>query len=342
MLKSEAGRFWAVLISAVAMLACTAGAQAVSIDWTTVGDASNRWELAGTGAGGFGANRLCGAVSYTYKISKYEITNGQYRDFLNAVAQTDTNGLWSSDMASTRGGIARTGTPGSYSYSAKDGDPNWDSRPVNFVSFWNACRFVNWIANDQPVGAQGPSTTEGGAYTLTLAGMNNNTIQRNQYAKVAIASEDEWYKAAYSKGGSTNADYCDYALSSDTTPDNNAPGSDSGNSTNYKKNGAFAVGSPYFSTVAGAYSGHSAYGTYDQNGNVAEWNDSIPVNMTRGVRGGSWGSDEDPMAAAYRNFSSPSFGYADIGFRIVEIPEPVTLCLLGMGGLAMLARRRGK
>ena len=36
-----------------------------------------------------------GAVDYTYNIGKYEVTNGQYAEFLNAVAATgDPNGLY--------------------------------------------------------------------------------------------------------------------------------------------------------------------------------------------------------------------------------------------------------
>ncbi len=43
--------------------------------------------------------------------------------------------------------------------------------PVNFVSFWDGLRFANWLHNGQPTGAQGNSTTEDGAYTLTAGGI---------------------------------------------------------------------------------------------------------------------------------------------------------------------------
>jgi hypothetical protein len=66
-----------------------------------------------------------GAVSYEYRISKYETTNAQYAEFLNAVADTDAYGLYNPQMDSPgsgyHGGITRSGTPGSYTYSAITG-----------------------------------------------------------------------------------------------------------------------------------------------------------------------------------------------------------------------------
>ena len=42
-----------------------------------------------------------GSVSYTYNIGKYDVTAGQYCDFLNAVAKTDTYGLYDQKMDTT-------------------------------------------------------------------------------------------------------------------------------------------------------------------------------------------------------------------------------------------------
>ena len=39
-------------------------------------------------------DRICGSVGYNYNIGKYEVTAGQYTEFLNAVARTDTYGLY--------------------------------------------------------------------------------------------------------------------------------------------------------------------------------------------------------------------------------------------------------
>ena len=40
-----------------------------------------------------------GAVGYVYQMGKYDVTVGQYCQFLNAVAATDTYGLYNSYMA---------------------------------------------------------------------------------------------------------------------------------------------------------------------------------------------------------------------------------------------------
>ncbi|MFY7808318.1 MAG: SUMF1/EgtB/PvdO family nonheme iron enzyme, partial [Fimbriimonadaceae bacterium] len=135
-----------------------------------------------------------GSVAYTYNIGTTEVTNAQYAAFLNAVATTDTNALYNNSMAGPFGGITRSGSPGSYTYATVSGRAN---NPVNFVSFWDACRFANWLHNGQPTGAQNNATTETGAYTLTLSGTNANTITRNAGWLWAVTSENEWYKAAY-------------------------------------------------------------------------------------------------------------------------------------------------
>ncbi len=108
-----------------------------------------------------------GSVDYTYRISKYEVTNAQYAEFLNAVASTDSYGLYDTDMGSPEpwewGGITRSGSSGSYTYSAIGGR---EDMPVNHVSWYDSLRFANWLHNGQPTGAQDNSTTEDGAYTI--------------------------------------------------------------------------------------------------------------------------------------------------------------------------------
>jgi len=73
--------------------ACAVTASAdVIIDTVTVGNPGNAGEWSGESYGGYGPDRICGAVDYTYNIGKYEVTAGQYTAFLNAVAAHDNNG----------------------------------------------------------------------------------------------------------------------------------------------------------------------------------------------------------------------------------------------------------
>lgn len=69
--------------------ATPAHAAPVTIDWVTVGNPGNANDIHGNGFG---------AVAYTYRISKFEITAGQYTEFLNAVAKDDPNGLYNSNI----------------------------------------------------------------------------------------------------------------------------------------------------------------------------------------------------------------------------------------------------
>ena len=130
------------------------------------------------------------------------------------MAKADPNALYNTTMASSgagHGGITRSGSPGDYAYSAVAGRENL---PVNYVSFYDALRFANWLHNGQPVGPQGPGTTETGAYAITAQGIADNSIARNAGATVALASEDEWYKAAYYDAA--GASYFDYPAGTDT------------------------------------------------------------------------------------------------------------------------------
>ncbi len=312
-----------------------------SLGLVTVGNPGNAGELSGDDLN-VGPKRVCGAVGYVYDVGKYEVTAGQYCEFLNAVAKTDTytlyNGRMDYDADPASGGcnIKRSGTSGSYSY---DVTPHWANRPVNYVSYWDACRFANWLHNGQPTDVQGPSTTERGAYTLDgYNGPEGWTIQRNECARWVVPSEDEWYKAAYHKNNGATGDYWDYPTSSDTAPGRDMADA-AGNNANFYDNG-FLLDSPYYRTEAGEFeNSDSPYGTFDQGGNVYEWNESIIYNG-RSVRGGSLGKNVGGLLAPNRYFYySPSFEAYTVGFRIVGVPEPAALLLTAAGMLTVRRRR---
>ncbi len=334
------------LLAVVAVCACAVTASAdVIIDTVPVGNPGNAGELSGQGAGGYGPDRICGAVDYTYNIGKFEVTAGQYTAFLNAVAATDTYGLYNTSMWSDTFGckIQRSGTSGSYTYSVA-GD--WANRPVNYVSYWDASRFANWLHNGQPTGAQGPGTTERGAYTLDgYNGQDGRTIQRNPGWNWAVTSEDEWYKAAYHKNDGASGNYFDYPTSNDAVPSNDLINPDPGNNANFYQSG-YTIGSPYYRTEVGEFANSdSPYGTFDQGGNVWEWNESVVYEGSnyayRGLRGGSFDLNDGFLHASYRNYvDSPAGGDNVIGFRVSEVPEPATMVMLALAGAGILRRKR--
>ena len=84
-------------------------------------------------AGNAADTRGFGAVGYNYSIGKYDVTNAQYCEFLNAKASAgDPLALWNSYMSGStygEGGISRSGG-GPYTYTVNAGMAN---QPVCFV-----------------------------------------------------------------------------------------------------------------------------------------------------------------------------------------------------------------
>ncbi|TSA08372.1 MAG: hypothetical protein D4R77_02945, partial [Planctomycetaceae bacterium] len=223
----------------------------------TVGDAGN---AADTNTGS-----LYGAVSYSYQIGAYDVTGSQYTAFLNAVGKTDTYALYNVNMGTntTVAQISQSGIAGTYTYAVMN---STGQRPVSYVSWFDSARFSNWMSNGQLNGAQTSTTTENGAYNVNGATSGNVVAANATNPNTGLAPtyriplENEWYKAAYYKGGSTNAGYWTYA-----TQSNVAPGTTIGSSANQANyNGVIPIG---HATDVGSFTGSgSFYGTFDQSG----------------------------------------------------------------------------
>ena len=159
-----------------------------------------------------------GAVPYTFLMNKYLVTNNDYMQYLVAIATTDgptTNVFTNTMETDLRGGINRTQTGGSgasstWSYNIRS---NMGNKPVNFVSWKMAARYVNWLHNGKPNGAQNSGSTEDGAYDMALS-----IPTRKIDAKYFLPTVNEWTKAGFYKGGSTNAGYWLYATQSNLAP----------------------------------------------------------------------------------------------------------------------------
>lgn len=323
---------WSVVAVALLGLSSSRAHAIVTFDWAVVGqDLGNAPDNTGFGS-----------VSYAYRISKHEVTNAQYTEFLNAVDPTGANilGVYNGFMTSNiHGGINfNSGAANGSKYGIK---PGQDNNPVVYVDFDDALRFANWLHNGQGFG-----DTETGAYILlggTDIPTNGNSITRDAGADFFLTSEDEWYKAAY-YDPITNS-YFNYATSSNMEPISEAPAGGA-NSANYNR----IVNT---TTPVGAYTGSvSPFGTFDQNGNVWEWHEGWVVGSQRGFRGGSWGSQPRFSLAQSFGAGGPSdTEHNDLGFRIASlvpvvsnnaVPEPVTaaLGLMGLGVLGMATRRR--
>ncbi|NQT88464.1 SUMF1/EgtB/PvdO family nonheme iron enzyme, partial [bacterium] len=255
-----------------------------------------------------------GAVRYSYRIGKYEVTNAEYCAFLNAAAKTDAYGLYSAGMAGQHGGIVRGGAPGALTYAVK---PGMGNKPVNFVSWYDAVRYANWLTN-----GRGDGSTETGAYTIRQDGQPGNwpvampdheDMAAGRKVRWALASENEWYKAAYYDPKKPRGPgYWDYATRSDSAPARGLPPG-TAPAANYNTHSV---------TDVGAYTDSaSAYGAFDQNGGMWEWNETRSGGK-RGVRGGSFYMNDKAqhLRSATRYVSNPaSSEHVNYGFRVVAL-----------------------
>jgi formylglycine-generating enzyme required for sulfatase activity len=271
-----------------------------------------------------------GAVDYDYNIGKYEVTAGQYTDFLNAVAATDTYALYNTSMWTSGFGckIQRVGDEGSYTYSVA---PDWANRPVNLVSWGDAARFANWLHNGQPTGPQDLTTTEDGSYFLNGAMTNAElaAVVRKPDATWVIPTVHEWFKAAHHKNDGVTGNYFEFPTSTDDMPSNllSDPDPDPGNNATFKVGNQWTIGPPYYRTEAGAHENSaSPYGTFDQGGNIYEWTETLVGSENRGVRGGTFNDTVDLLRAS-RPFvgSLPDQNNLLVGFRVALIPGKMAL-----------------
>ena len=338
------------LVGVLTMTASITQAQVSNVFNMPTGQTSMQFVTVGNPGNAADSNGY-GSVGYTYQMAKYDVTVGQYCQFLNAVAQTDTYGLYNGYMDTNMPTIAITqnGGPGSYSYVVTGSYSAGVNCPIFDVSWGDAARFCNWLENGQPVGPEGNGTTETGAYTLNGAVTTSAlmAITRNAGATYVIPSMNEWYKAAYYKGGSTNAGYWLYPTQSNTAPVSSLP--DTGNHANFAS-ATMGPGIVYTDPVnhltpVGTFTlSPGPYGTFDQGGNLYQWTELPLDGSMRAVMGGSWADVVSNLQAHVCAADDPAMNYGyNEGFRVAEVPEPGSITLVVCGGLCLLAyawRRR--
>ena len=214
------------------------------------------------------------------QMSRYEVTNGQYCDFLNAALASgditvngskvegaegsngggdyagqlyyNGDGSGYSGYGATNGGAARI----RYSAGAFGVDDGFGNHPVTYVSWYGAMAFAN-------------------------------------YYGYCLPAEDQWQAVADYDGT--------YIYGCGETID---PGIANFRDSEHP-DGTMPVGS------FGAY----GYGMSDMAGNVWEWTGSS-LGDNRVFRGGSMGSVESDCAVSIRGDGIPHEAYWDIGFRV--------------------------
>jgi formylglycine-generating enzyme required for sulfatase activity len=260
-----------------------------------------------------------------FRIGKFEISNGQWNKFKNSL------------------GLPVTGIP----TQAYDANPKWisDSMPSHNVSWYEAAQFVNWLntSNGHHAAYRFDSTQGTSWYSLNVwdaaDAWGGTNLYRHKDAYYFLPTEDEWVKAAYWNKTTLQT----YSSIGDLSPTQSG--------WNFYDNGyATDTRSPW---DVGSGS-EELNGTYDMMGNVWEWTEdhfyvdrdlynAYTTSSSRGLRGGTysfWGpASITNLTSSSRFYSLPLHESIDIGFRVASVPEPGSLLLLGLGGLALLRRR---
>jgi len=221
-----------------------------------------------------------------YWIGRYEVTVKEYEEFVQ-----DTG----------------------YAFPVKD-EPksNWgktdrEDHPINFVSWNDAKKYVQWLSNK--------------------TGLKYQLSTEAQWEKAARFPDGRIYPWGNNSTDGARANHCDQKCKntfSDAHPAEYATSFDDG----------YATTAP-----VGSYeNGKSASGVYDMAGNVWEWVEDAydetfyqkspeqnPLNTLendfRVVRGGSWESIPGYLRSYIRFRLSKDERKADVGFRVVVLPE---------------------
>jgi hypothetical protein len=231
---------------------------------------------------------VSGHEGFTGYMSKYETTNAQYCEFLNAAQASGDITVSGNDAIGASGSNSGTDYVGELYYDGDgpgythDGAPDGGAARINYI---------------------------GGVFSVDSGFENHPVTYANWYGATAfcnyygyrLPTEWEWQAVA------------DHNVAD---PYNYGCGMDINNSiANY-----FGSIHPYGTTAVGSF-GTYGYGMCDMAGNVWEWTSTVSSSY-RVLRGGGWTSQGNNCSVSHRNDYTPSDTHFSIGFRVVRDAEP--------------------
>ncbi|MBO1048373.1 MAG: formylglycine-generating enzyme family protein [Dolichospermum sp. DEX182a] len=252
----------------------------------------------------------------SFCIDKYEVTNAQFTEFVNAtnyvtVAERPLSKEQFPDLPDEQR------LPGSLVFQM----PKQGVKQVQILSWWHWTLGANW---QHPFGTDSSITEKENYPVVHIA--YEDALAYAQWAEKSLPTEAQWEYAA--RGGLDSATYT------------------WGNQYSAKKANTWQGIFPFFNTKADGYVGTAkvgsfpanGYGLYDMTGNVWEWtsdlfNDRSPISLrSRGsvnptetalhvIKGGSYLCAPNYCSRyrpAARESESPDTGTTHIGFRLVK------------------------
>jgi formylglycine-generating enzyme required for sulfatase activity len=239
-------------------------------------------------------------IPYSYWLSKFEITVGQYAEFLNT--------------ALVAGQVARNGNSITASSSTFIGVPV--GTPI-----YSLGQDIQWNLNKLEV----------------LSGKTNLPVAVNWFGAIAFAqqygydlpTDAEWEKAARGADHYGLGEHFLYPWGNSISP-GDASYTGTRTPVGYYNGGQIPVGPDRA----------NGYGLYDMGGNQSEWTRTIYLQSdeypstestssgihsltagsgaVRAIRGGSWAQSEAGLRCYNRNLAAPGDGSSDHGFRVAR------------------------
>ncbi|MCC6321972.1 MAG: SUMF1/EgtB/PvdO family nonheme iron enzyme [Phycisphaerales bacterium] len=304
--------------------------------WATIGDAGNPGYDGPVRTDGFPGGR--GSVGYTYRMSRLEVTTGQWLEYINTFTTQSDGMAFFLDEPNRWGAQSDLSYPGpGRRYALDPSHPNPAMSPVAGLSWRDAARFCNWLHGGK---SSDPASLITGAYDTTTwgpgptPGTYTDAERHLPGARFWIPTLDEYLKAAHfdpNKNGVGVGGWWDFSNRSDVAgPLSGPPGV-----------GESSVGTDDWRIPLGSYpQTQSAYGLLDLSGGSREWLENLredfPITERfwdgPSVFSGDLRTGDFALSSLDRALNvgtgGPTIPSSLLGLRVASIPAPSALPIL--------------